>query len=679
MRRVLKILLGILFCGANILVYAQSNYQDLNDKIDSLKIVSENGSDDQKVIAYTNLMYLLSYHDVKQSIEYGEMASTLADKIGVDTLKIYVHRIASETYVDWGQNIEALEHAQIALDVSKKIDHQEVYVILNNIGDIYLGLNDYEMAYKSFQKSLQLSRGVNDEGMEAIVMFNIGRVYKVQANYPMALEYINSSKTLSKSIDDIDGIAYSDHELGLISQLKGDSDKAIDYLLSAIALADSLRLYQLSAQSMVRIACVYREQKDYLNSLENYHQSLKESERIKDNMGVSEAYLGLGALQLEMNAIESASESLFKGLGYAQNVSAKKLEYQFYEQLSNLFEKKARPIKALDYYKKFKMMSDSVFNKDVNIQVALMETQFETEKKDKEIAQLNENKALQNALLERKNSQNSILFVGLTFLLAMVIVVIFIGINRRKANDMLRQQKKEIELKNKELNKLNRVKDKFFSIISHDLKSPFQSLSGVLELMSMNALSDKEVKKLFKDLKVKFDGTNALLENLLEWARMQMKETKFAPSDVELHTTVEEELTIVKNSKPKDIEFQNNVQEIALAHADMNMLKVVIRNLINNAVKFTKKNGSIEVISEDLGDFVCVSVKDDGVGISHENQQKIFNEEESITTLGTELESGTGLGLNLCKEFVELHGGKIWVESEEGKGSVFKFTLKKAS
>jgi two-component system sensor histidine kinase/response regulator len=109
------------------------------------------------------------------------------------------------------------------------------------------------------------------------------------------------------------------------------------------------------------------------------------------------------------------------------------------------------------------------------------------------------------------------------------------------------------------------------------------------------------------------------------------------------------------------------------------MLKLIIRNLVNNAIKFTKNKGTVEVLSEDMGDFVCIAVKDNGIGISEQNLKKLFDRESSFTTLGTELEKGTGLGLNLCKEFVELHGGKIWVESEEGKGSTFKFTLKKAS
>jgi signal transduction histidine kinase len=653
--------------------------QSFTQRIDSLKNIAQSGSDIDRVVAYTDLMFMLSYQDVKQSVEYGELAFALADELGIDTLSLYAHRIASETYAEWGRNIEALRHAQIALEIQTKLNHPEMYVIINNIGDIYFELNDYEQAYRSFQNSLQLSREIGDEFMEGMTMFNIGRVYKVQANYPMALEYIGKSKATSTRIDDIAGIAYSDYELGMISQLMGNSDEAKEYLEKAISLSDSLNLYQLSAQSMVSIAGVYKEENNYLKSLEYYHQSLKESKSINDYKGIAEAYLGLGELQLLMNSVESASESLHKGLGYANTLSAKKLEYQFYNQLSSFYEKKGKPEEALNYYKKFKTLSDSVFDKDVNIQVALMETQYESVKKDKEIAQLNVSKTSQNAKIEKQNFQTLVLVFGLILLAVMVVVAVFIGVNRRKANDMLRQQKEEITTKNSELNKLNKVKDKFFTIISHDLKSPFQSLSGILELMSMNALSDREVKKLFKDLKLKFDGTNALLENLLEWARMQMKETKFDPNQVELHATVEEELTVIKNSKFKDIDLQNNVEKVALAHADMNMFKLVIRNLVSNAVKFTKKNGNIEVLSEDMGDFVCISVKDNGIGISEENKQKIFSEESSVTTLGTELESGTGLGLNLCKEFIEMHGGKIWVESEEGKGSVFKFTLKKAS
>lgn len=680
MKKVIQISLTIIFTAIAVLTtYAQTNNVTLNKQIENFKSITENGSDAEKIVAYSDLMFALSYDDVKQSIAYGEKAFILADKLNVDTLKTYAHTTAYKIYSDWGQNIKALDHALIVLEIQTVINHKDRNTISNDIGDIYMELNDFENAYKAFKESLKLSKEKNDEFMEAITMFNIGRVYKVQANYDKALEYINDSKILSEKIGDIEGFAYSFYELGLISMIKDDLDESVEYLTKAVFLADSLNLDRLSAQSMVKIADAYRNQKSYLKSLENYHEALKENERIKDDKGMAETYLGLGSLQLEMNSIESASESLHKGLGYARNLSAEKLESQFYQMLSDFYDKKGDQTEALRYYKRFKTLSDSVFNRDINIQVALLQTQFESEKKDKEIAQLNENKALQNMQIEKQHAQTTVLLIGFGFLLVIVIVFISLGVNKRKANYILLEQTKQIEVKNQELGKLNRVKDKFFSIISHDLKSPFQSLSGVLELMSYNALSDQDINKLFKELKVKFDSTNYLLENLLEWARVQMQETKFDPNEIQLHKTIEEELSVVKNSNSKDVDLQNNVEKVSLAHADMNMFKLVIRNLVSNAVKFTKHKGNVEVLSEDMGDFVCISVKDNGVGISKENQQKLFSEEASFSTLGTALEAGTGLGLNLCKEFVEMHGGKIWVESEEGKGSTFKFTLKKAS
>jgi len=379
-----------------------------------------------------------------------------------------------------------------------------------------------------------------------------------------------------------------------------------------------------------------------------------------------------------MNAMENASSSLYNGLSIALALKDKELESKFYEALSMFYEKRKDYYQSLSYYKLFKINADSVFNFETNMHVALMETQFDSEKKDKEIAQFQEQKASQDAILVRKQAQNTMLFGGL-----ILVVVVSIGLyitlrNNRRVNHQLRVQKQEIETKNVQLDKLNHVKDKFFSIISHDLKSPFQSLSGILELMSINALSDKEIKTLFKELKIKFDGTNDLLENLLNWAKMQMKETSFKPEKLKLEEAINDELKSIKNYKVKEIELENKVTSLGNVYADINMLRLVIRNLVNNAIKFTKQKGRIEILSEDLGDQVCVSIKDNGVGISSENKNKIFSGENSFTTLGTDLEKGTGLGLSLCKEFIELNGGKIWVESEEGKGSTFKFTLQKA-
>jgi len=231
---------------------------------------------------------------------------------------------------------------------------------------------------------------------------------------------------------------------------------------------------------------------------------------------------------------------------------------------------------------------------------------------------------------------------------------------------------------NEELIQLNAQKDKFFSIIAHDLKSPFNSILGFSELLK------DEGRDLDIDSIIQYAGiinssaqhTFELLVNLLEWARMQQGRIPFEPKPFLLNSIIHAEYEGSKETaNQKNISLIDGIQENIIVTADENMLRTVIRNLISNAIKFTPKQGFVKVSAEVRDDYVHILVSDSGVGIKAETIGKLFKIETSFTTRGTENEKGTGLGLLLCKEFIEKHGGKIWVESEEGQGSTFSFSL----
>ncbi len=232
-----------------------------------------------------------------------------------------------------------------------------------------------------------------------------------------------------------------------------------------------------------------------------------------------------------------------------------------------------------------------------------------------------------------------------------------------------------------ELRELNATKDKFFSIIAHDLKSPFNSILGFSEMLK------DEARDLDIDSIVEYAGiinssvlhTFGLLENLLDWARMQQGRIPFEPQKILLNSIVNAEFEGLKNSADqKNIELNNYINQNLIITADENMISTVLRNLVSNAIKFTPNGGEVKVEASVEDDNVKISVSDTGIGIKPETIRKLFKIETSFTTRGTENEKGTGLGLLLCKEFVEKHGGKVWVESAVGKGSCFNFTLHNA-
>lgn len=242
----------------------------------------------------------------------------------------------------------------------------------------------------------------------------------------------------------------------------------------------------------------------------------------------------------------------------------------------------------------------------------------------------------------------------------------------------LTKQKATIEKQRKELESLNATKDKFFSIIAHDLKNPFASLIGASDILVDGAdkLSNKQVKTFSKIINQSARQAFRLLENLLSWSRMQTGTIAFQPKKIDLWNLIHEVVILhTPSAEFKDICLEAIVEEDLYVIGDENMLNTIIRNLVSNAIKFTPRGGTITVSSRMLNKEIELWVSDSGIGIEAENQRKLFSIDEHVIKKGTENESGTGLGLLLCKEFVEKHDGRIWVESEIGKGSIFKFSI----
>jgi len=236
----------------------------------------------------------------------------------------------------------------------------------------------------------------------------------------------------------------------------------------------------------------------------------------------------------------------------------------------------------------------------------------------------------------------------------------------------------EIVSQNKKLAELNASKDKFFSIIAHDLKNPFNSIFGFSELLIKNIETyDKaKISRFINTIYESSKNTFKLLENLLEWSRAQTGKIEFKPENIILEHVLVDIIQLLDNLvKEKNITITYLISDSFIVFADKNMLNTVLRNLLSNAIKFTHKNGLIVVSAERIANEIEISVQDNGVGISSSVVDKLFSTSDKISTLGTDSEIGTGLGLILCKEFVTKHNGKIWVESDFGKGSCFKFTL----
>ncbi len=243
----------------------------------------------------------------------------------------------------------------------------------------------------------------------------------------------------------------------------------------------------------------------------------------------------------------------------------------------------------------------------------------------------------------------------------------------------LMRQRDALEHERLELVQLNKTKDKFMTIVAHDLKNPFSTIIGISELLitDFERYERDQIKMFIKQIHKYSGSAYSLLDNLLQWARSQTGRLKLKKGLFNIKDIVEETVDLLQGSAAqKEITIEADSHPLYM-DLDLNMVSTVVRNLVSNAVKFTPRNGNIKVNYDEQGEFIHVFVKDSGVGISPEDQAKLFRIDTNPTTIGTGEEKGSGLGLILCREFVKLHHGDITVESEPGKGSTFHFTLKK--
>lgn len=235
-----------------------------------------------------------------------------------------------------------------------------------------------------------------------------------------------------------------------------------------------------------------------------------------------------------------------------------------------------------------------------------------------------------------------------------------------------------INAQNLRLTELNNTKNKFFSIIAHDLKNPFTSIILSTELL-MVFLEQNNIEKAKAKTKAILDTSNfsfLLLQNLLDWSLSQLGNIQFSPKIIEATPVIQQVIELARfQAENKKISLQYSVPENLKINVDINLFQIIIRNLITNAIKFTQEGGEVQLEVNIREHEVLFAVKDTGIGISAEMQEKLFKPGEKFMNKGTNQEKGTGLGLILCKEFVEKHGGRIWVESEQNSGSTFKFVL----
>ncbi len=551
---------------------------------------------------------------------------------------------------------------------------QKVY---NNIGDDYLEVRNYDKAYENFLNAYQISEINQDTFGMAVTTFNFGLVHKELGQMDEAMDKYQESLKLSEESRDYPGIAYVNKEIGFLHFMSGDYEKANSYYDAAMSGIDSLSIPVLEVDIYTKIALSTLHQEHYEESEGLFQKALGIAEKMENEERQATILNGLATLYMFTDRNTLAENTIWKSIDLSANSRKKEIECESYRILYLIAKKKNDFATALKYYERFHTVKDSLQQVMSRVQLSSLKLQHELDVKDLEITSLNTREATRLEQMQKEEVLRNILMIFMIILVVLLVLVYGSGRKRRKVNNELRLKKAEIERQKDELAELNKVKDKFFSILAHDLRSPIRSLSGVLKLLDSNDLSEAETKKLVSTIGRRTEQTQRLLDNLLEWALIQMEKITVSRSKFSLKEVVEDNIDLVQETSDKPLKINASVNG-SVVYADKNMVDLVLRNLLSNAIKYSGDNPRIKISAESENGHVNVHVLDNGVGISKEYQDYILKEKKLINKHETPESKGTGLGLKISREFIERNGGSLWIESEPGKGSKFSFSLPSA-
>jgi signal transduction histidine kinase/Tfp pilus assembly protein PilF len=644
-------------------------------KEDSLKRVLQTTEiDAEKYNTLLQLARISNPADKEKSIGYYSQAIRFVTDESqkgaiLDTIGLY--------YLQLGNNTDALVHFQLSEDIFQQLnDSTWLGKIYNNIAVAHYWLGNSIEALNYYQNALSIRTALNDLIGVSRVMNNIGLIYQEWNLYKDALVWHEKALETAYNLNHAALIAYSYSNIGQCYENIKDYDAALKSYRTGFSYQTQQDEQNLTNSFFsLFFGELYNKMNMPDSALFHFQKAYDYANRINNRNRLAIANYNLGKSYLEINELDLAKEHLNKSYNSSVKNNYKSLEKDNLFILSKIAEKEGNIPHALQYMKEANILNDSLFNTEKIAKFTDLQVRYFTEQQNQENLLLKQQNEIQEIAIRQQKLKTKILIIGGIFILGILFFIARSRVSFKKLSARLEKSEKE-------LLKANAGKDKFFTLIAHDLKSPFNGLLGITEILSENfdELPPEHSKKMILELRKSVTNVYALVEGLLSWAQIQTGKIEYRLEKTDLFKLAEEVTNQLETSATnKSITLEQNIGENTCAISDVKSISTVFRNLISNAIKFTKPGGCVKVEAVKNENNIEVSVEDNGIGIPPETLKKLFTITEKISKEGTANETGTGLGLILCKEFVTMNNGKIWAESEPGKGSRFVFTLPAAS
>ncbi|MGZ0014946.1 tetratricopeptide repeat-containing sensor histidine kinase [Yeosuana sp. AK3] len=680
MRKIITLILLILVCSS----YAQTK------EIDSLYIqLAFEESDTLKVD--TSLKLIKNLYDIE---DYDKALKYIYESEKLSSAMKYTYGIAEITYyksliyANKNDYINAVTgYAKSKALFSELKDTLGIAKVNNSIGLIEIKRGNYS---KGLQYSLSAIKELEKRNLKpelCLAYENLAKAYYNIDAQEKAIEFYTKTLPLQKQLNKTEGLIETHIRLAELYSGKKEYRKSIEYYETVLELAgasnDSIR-----ASILPKLGGEYLKFNDFDRASTYLIQGLTLNRRTKNKLGLTISLNNLGALNLSQKKLILAEQQLLEAGMLAKSINHKPELLRYYKLMKDLDSTKKKFDRAYVWQREYYDLKNSLENKKTGKDTLTEATLELNPYFDQDVLEDKPTETKSSILLKDENNRFQLIFYALLGALAIVstfLVLIYLKRNNSiKYMQELEEKNIKIELQNKafqeqtkHLENVNNVKDKLFSIISHDLKDSLSSINGFIDLLKDGSLTREEFENLVPELSENANNASLLLFNLLNWSKSQMHSLEPKPTLFDVQEVFEDKIKLIEQRlENKGIDLiDHSLRDFV--YADRSMFEIVVQNLLANAVKFCKNGDSITISNHISNGSCIISIADTGIGISKENIEKLFKN-NSFTTIGTSNEKGTGLGLSICKELVELNHGKIWVESNLNVGSTFYVQLPKS-
>lgn len=662
--------------------------------VDSLEqLLVKQAQDTNRIKTLNELAYQVAYSDSRKSFWLAQEAYHLSEKLSYEAGKLVALVNMGNYFTDGGKYGEAIRKYEKALGKSKKLKNLYWQArIYNNLGLVYRDQGNHIKSLEYYNLALEINLKTKNEILLSSNYNNIGLLYLYQNDYDNALKYFTKAREINRRQGNELWYCSNTLNIAIIYSERKMYDKAKPLLEECLSLSTRLANKIDQAIALEQVGKNYMRQENYPKAIDFLFQALEVEVQSGNKLQMISSNLYLGYCHIKTKQLEKAEKYLLNALSLSKELGTKLDEIEVYKWLSEIYKEKKDYLKSLDYLHIYKKLNDSLYQKENLAAIEKIKNSFENKLKDSENAQLKEKLQIRNRMF----------MISVILLLFFVFFIFYLLSNRKKYKQMnslllhknfeikqqnekissiaenLKQANEAILKKNTSLEELGQLKNKLLSIICHDFKSPVNSLKAVMEVIKSDNWTEEQKTFVLSNLTHKIDNVMEFSTNLIHWAYTQMDGFKVNPSVFDLNVLVQKNIELTQiQAEQKYISFHMKLGSVNEVFADRDMINSTLLNLIHNAIKFSPENGRIYIRTFDNEREIGVSIKDNGVGMSEENIQRILKRGEKISTYGTVSEKGTGLGLQLCKEYVEKNGGRIHIASQIGQGMVFSFSLPK--